>query len=74
MTIETQLTPELIRSNTTAGYWRNETVDVYLDRWARERPDKTAVVDASGRLTWSQLARTVERVAYGLGEHGLGAG
>ena len=72
--IDTQLTPELIRANTAAGYWRNETVDVYLDRWARERPDKTAVVDASGRLTWSQLARTVERVAYGLGEHGLGAG
>jgi cyclohexanecarboxylate-CoA ligase len=59
---------------TAAGYWRNETLDVYLDRWARERPDKTATVDASGRLTWSELARTVERVAYGLAEHGIGAG
>jgi cyclohexanecarboxylate-CoA ligase len=72
--IETSLTPDRIASMTAAGYWRNETVDVYLDRWARERPDKTAAVDASGRLTWSQLARTVERVAYGLGEHGIGAG
>jgi cyclohexanecarboxylate-CoA ligase len=72
--IETDLTAERIREATAAGYWRNETVDGYLDRWARERPAKTAAVDASGRLTWAELARTVERVAYGLGEHGLGAG
>jgi cyclohexanecarboxylate-CoA ligase len=68
------LTPELIRANTAAGWWRNETLDVYLDRWARERAGKTAVVDASGRLTWAQLARTVERVAYGLAEQGIAAG
>ncbi len=74
MTIETRLTPELIAANTAAGYWRNETLDVYLDRWARARADKTAAVDASGRFTWSQLARMVERVAYGLAEHGIGAG
>ena len=73
-TIETTLTSEAVRANTAAGYWRNETLDTYLDRWARERADKTAVVDASGRLTWAQLARTVERVAHGLGEHGIGPG
>lgn len=72
--IETSLTPERMAANLAAGYWRNETVDVYLDRWARQRADKTATVDASGRLTWAQLARTVERVAHGLGEHGIGAG
>jgi len=72
--IETELTAERIRVNTAAGYWRDETVDTYLDRWATRRPDKTAVVDASGRLTWSALARTVERVAHGLAEHGIGPG
>jgi cyclohexanecarboxylate-CoA ligase len=72
--IETDLTAERIRANRAAGYWRDETVDVYLDRWATERPDKTAAVDASGRLTWAELARTVERAAYGLAEHGIGAG
>lgn len=60
--------------NTAAGYWRDETVDRYLDRWATERPTKTAVVDASGRLTWAELARAVERVAYGLAEHGIASG
>jgi cyclohexanecarboxylate-CoA ligase len=72
--IETDLTAERIRANRAAGYWRDETVDVYLDRWATERPDKTAAVDASGRLTWAELARTVERAAYGLAGHGIGAG
>jgi cyclohexanecarboxylate-CoA ligase len=72
--IETDLTPGRIAAMRSAGHWRNETVDVYLDRWAHERADKTAVVDASGRCTWSRLALTVERVAYGLAEHGIGAG
>jgi len=60
--------------NAAAGYWRDETVDRYLDRWATERPAKTAVVDAGGRLTWAELARVVERVAYGLAEHGIASG
>jgi cyclohexanecarboxylate-CoA ligase len=72
--IETDLTPERIGAMTAAGYWRDETLDVYLDRWARERTDKTAAVDAGGRLTWGALARSVERVAYGLAEHGIASG
>jgi cyclohexanecarboxylate-CoA ligase len=59
---------------TRAGWWRNETLDRYLDRWARERPDRTAVVDGVGRLSWVELARQVERVAYGLQAAGLGPG
>jgi cyclohexanecarboxylate-CoA ligase len=57
-----------------SGYWRNETLDTYLDRWARTRADKTAIADAAGRLTWAALARTVERVAHGLAAAGLGPG
>ncbi len=68
------LTPERARAMTAAGWWRNETLDTYLDRWARERPDKTAIVDGAGRLTWAELAREVERVAYGLQAEGLGPG
>ena len=49
-----------------AGYWKNETVDQYLDRWATRRPDKPAIVDAASRYTWQQLARAVDRVAHGL--------
>ena len=68
------LTPERIREETRLGYWRNETLTGYLDRWATRRPDATAFVDPAGRLTWAQLARAVDRVAHGLGAHGIGAG
>lgn len=63
-----------IREEARLGYWRNETLTSYLDRWARERPDKVALVDGAGRTAWAQLARRVERVAYGLGAHGVGPG
>jgi cyclohexanecarboxylate-CoA ligase len=63
-----------IRHEARLGHWRNETLAAYLDRWSRERPDKLAFVDRAGRLTWSQLARLVERVAHGLRAHGLAPG
>jgi len=70
--IETDLTAERVRA--AAGYWRDETLNRYLDRWATERPAKMALVDGSWRVTWGELARTVERVAYGLTDHGIGPG
>jgi cyclohexanecarboxylate-CoA ligase len=51
-----------------------ETLDRHLDRWARTRPDKLALVDTAGRLTYAELARRVERVAHGLAAHGARAG
>src|SRR5262245_11066509 len=59
---------------TRAGWWRNETLDRYLDRWATTRGGKTAVIDGASRLTWEELARTVERAAHGLQAAGLGRG
>src|SRR5262249_21463652 len=59
---------------TAAGWWKNETLDTYLDRWARERPAKTAIADAGGRLTWQELARAAERVAHGLAAAGMSPG
>ncbi|MGH7373546.1 MAG: AMP-binding protein [Candidatus Rokuibacteriota bacterium] len=59
---------------TGAGFWRNESLETYLDRWARERPAKTALVDGQGRYTWEALARAVDRVAHGLRAHGVEPG
>jgi cyclohexanecarboxylate-CoA ligase len=59
---------------TRAGWWRNESLDQYLDRWATKRPGKTAAVDGASRLTWAELAHTVERVAHGLQAAGVGRG
>jgi acyl-CoA synthetase (AMP-forming)/AMP-acid ligase II len=72
--IETTLGADRIRELTAAGYWRNETLTQYLDRWASERPDRIAIVDGAGRYTWQELARTVERVAYGLRAAGVEPG
>jgi cyclohexanecarboxylate-CoA ligase len=71
---ETTLTPERIAAMRAAGWWKDETLDAYLDRWATRRPDKLAVVDGAGRYTWSALARAVERVAYGLRAAGVEPG
>jgi cyclohexanecarboxylate-CoA ligase len=59
---------------TEAGWWRDETLDRYLDRWATTRAEKAAAVDGLSRLTWSELARAVERTAYGFQAAGLGPG
>jgi cyclohexanecarboxylate-CoA ligase len=72
--METNLTDTRIRAMTGAGFWRNESLETYLDRWARERPAKTALVDGQGRYTWEALARAVDRVAHGLRAHGVEQG
>ncbi|HKA63969.1 MAG TPA: AMP-binding protein [Methylomirabilota bacterium] len=72
--METNLTDARTRAMTAAGLWRNESLLAYLDRWARERPGQTALVDGRGRLSWGELARAADRVAHGLRSHGVEAG
>jgi cyclohexanecarboxylate-CoA ligase len=72
--METNLTADRIRSSRAAGYWRDESLETYLDRWAAARPDKAAFVDGQRRVTYRQLAQEVERVAHGLRAHGVEAG
>ncbi len=57
-----------------AGFWRNTAIDTFLDRWATERPRKTAIIDNRSRLSWEELGGLVERIAYGLRMLGLGRG
>src|SRR4029450_6154434 len=64
--METNLTDATTRAMIAAGLWRNESLLTYLDRWARERPGKTALVDGRGRLSWGELARAADRVAHGV--------
>ncbi|HEY7253633.1 MAG TPA: AMP-binding protein [Methylomirabilota bacterium] len=72
--METTLTDARTRAMTAAGLWRNESLLTYLDRWARTRPDKAALVDGRGRLSWGELARAADRVAHGLRSHGVEPG
>ena len=72
--METTLSDTRVRAMTAAGFWRNESLETYLDRWARERPDRTALIDGRGRHSWEALARAVDRVAHGLRAHGVEPG
>src|SRR6267142_4220321 len=72
--MDTTLTDARIRAMTGAGHWRDESLEGYLERWARGRPSRTALVDGRGRCSWEDLARAVDRVAHGLRAHGLGPG
>ncbi|MGE7386864.1 AMP-binding protein [Streptomyces sp. NPDC004126] len=53
-----------------AGWWRDRTVLHDLRRWAREQPDKPALVcyrgDAYETVGYAELARRVDRLAVGL--------
>ena len=35
--MQTSLTAERIRESVDRGLWRNESLETYLDRWARRR-------------------------------------
>src|SRR5437879_4033588 len=54
--METTLTEARIRAMTAAGHWPGQSLEAYLDRWARERPPRTALVDGRGRDSWEDLA------------------
>ncbi|WP_037732522.1 AMP-binding protein [Streptomyces megasporus] len=53
-----------------ACWWRDETLLHDLRRWAREQPDKPALVcyrgDAHESVSYAELARRVDRLAVGL--------
>jgi cyclohexanecarboxylate-CoA ligase len=72
--MRTTLTDDRIQAMAGAGHWRNESLLAYVDRWARERPTRTAFIDGRGRYTWQELARAVDRAAHGLRAHGLERG
>ncbi|MBI3630060.1 MAG: AMP-binding protein, partial [Candidatus Rokubacteria bacterium] len=72
--MDSSLSKARSREFTAAGFWRNQSLESCLDRWATASPAKTAFVDGHGRLSYQALARMVERVAHGLREHGVERG
>ncbi|MFC9557023.1 AMP-binding protein [Rhodococcus sp. NPDC056960] len=46
----------------------------FLERSAQVHPNKTAIVDGQRRLSYSELASTVTRLAHGLRRSGVGSG
>ena len=58
---------------TRLGYWTETTSNDALERLARERPDKLAIVDGRVRLDYDAYFRRAERLAAHFVGLGLGA-
>lgn len=64
----------------TAGWWRDETIDVHFQRALQTCPDKLAVVayrdgqPEPARLTYRELDARTDRIARGLAALGVGHG
>ena len=68
------LTPERIERYTRSGHWGSETFYDVLARQASAHPQRVALVDRSGRVTYGELRARVDRVAAHLSALGLGPG
>src|SRR5882762_2523530 len=71
---ETRLTPALIERYTRSRHWGTETFYSVLARRAAAHPDRVAIVDHRGRVTYGALLRRVDDVAAGLADIGIGRG
>lgn len=65
---------EFARRYRAAGYWRGDTLGALSRSWAKAWPERTALVDASGRVTYAELHHRVERTAAGFAELGVRTG
>lgn len=60
------------------GYWRDKTINDYLDDCVSKHPDKLALIaaqvgtDAVQRFTYRELGRMADRIAVGLARLGVG--
>jgi non-ribosomal peptide synthetase component E (peptide arylation enzyme) len=67
--------PELQRGFRAAELWNDDLLTDYLERWARETPDKPAMVVPGGpSVTYAEMLDRARRVANALGELGLSRG
>ncbi len=49
------------------GYWTQETLYDYWEKNAKERPDREALVDSTGkRLTWAEAKQKIDRIALAM--------
>ncbi len=74
MAFQTRLTLELVDRYTRSGHWGAEILHDVLSRRAAAHPDREALVDRRGRVTYGELKARVDRVAGKLGELGIGPG
>src|SRR5881397_4018963 len=71
---KTRLSPALIDRYTRSGHWGHETFYSILASRANAHPDRVAIIDRRGAVTYRELRDRVDRVAAGLHQLGIGPG
>ena len=74
MSADSLFPPEVMAQYTAAGYWPNTTICAYLDTAVQRHPEKTAIVDPFGRLTYAALGQLVDRLALAFLAMGVDTG
>ncbi len=64
---------EFAQAYRAKGYWEGLTVPEAIERTIRAVPDKTALVEGENRITYAELGRRVDRLAYAFIRQGLAA-
>ena len=70
----TRPTSEQIQRYTASGAWPNRLLTDFLDEAVTATPDKPAIIDSRGSITYRDLAARVTHCAHGLLALGLRAG
>lgn len=74
MSLPLRFTHEMIKEYFRRGYWTNETTSSLWEKNSKLFPYKEAFVSFKNRLTWSQLKKISDRLAWGFMEIGLQKG
>ncbi len=56
------------------GFWTQEVLGAYVDRWRKQQPDKPALLHGDVTITYGELATRIDRFAAGLQGLGIGKG
>jgi len=74
MTIHIEYPPELAARYRAAGWWTDELLGDWLERAARETPDRVALRQGSRSLSYAELRRHVRALARGFDRLGVSKG
>jgi len=74
MQVESIISPELASRYRQEGYWTDKTLSQYFNETVKTYADKTAIVYQEQRISYSELAEKVNRVAAHLIKAGLRKG
>jgi cyclohexanecarboxylate-CoA ligase len=74
MFFETTLAADAIDRHTASGAYPNRLLNDFVDEWAKERPLKTAIVDARSRYSYAELRARADTAALGFLDCGIRRG